>query len=114
MSELTNLVASLEQKYGSPLQYVPHNDPDFITIQKKYWKNSKKKHKALKAGYSCKVIELQTKREHIFKSFAQASIFYGYSHGWALNQYNAQKRGVKSKKYKIVKLEKIKEKKNER
>lgn len=105
MSELTDLVANLEQKYGSPIKYVPRNDPDFITIQKKYWKNSEK-HKTPKAGYKCKFIELQTKREHIFKSFTQASRFYGYSHGWALNQYKAQKKGHKNPKYRIIKLEK--------
>lgn len=32
MSELTDLVANLEQKYGSPLGDIPHSDLDFITI----------------------------------------------------------------------------------
>lgn len=56
MSELTDLVANLEQKYGSPLHDIPHNDPDFITIQKKYWKHKKHNTKRTK----CKVIELKT------------------------------------------------------
>lgn len=112
MSELTDLVSKLEKKYGSS---IPHNDPDFILLQEKYWGNNRKKasKKTSKIGYksgsSCKVIDLQTGKEHIFKSFAQASRFYGYSNNWALNQYNAQKRGVKSKKYKIVKLGKRKQ-----
>lgn len=113
MSELTDLVSKLEKKYGSS---IPHDDPDFIFLKEKYWGNNSNKTSKIgyKFGYSCKVINLQTGEEHIFKSFAQASHFYGHSSNWALNQYNVQKRGVKSKKYKIVKLEKIKEKKNER
>lgn len=116
MSELTNLISRLERKYGSPLQHVPHNDPDFITIQKKYWpdNNQNKRSKHNKKGTKCKVIELKTGTKHIFDSFAKASEFYGYSQEWARNYYVAQKKGHKNPKYKIVKLEKIKEKKNER
>lgn len=108
MSELTNLVSNLERKYGSPLKYVPRNDPDFITIQKKYWpdNNQNKRSKHNKKGTKCKVIELKTGKEHIFQSFYQASKFYGYSQGWACKYYVNQKKGHNNPKYKIVKLEK--------
>lgn len=108
MSELTDLVANLEQKYGSPLRDIPYNDPDFITIQKKYWpdNNQNKRSKHNKKGTKCKVIELKTGKEHIFQSFYQASKFYGYSQGWARKYYVIQKKGHNDPKYKIVKLEK--------
>lgn len=113
MSELTDLVANLEQKYGSPLHDIPHNDPDFITIQKKYWPDNNQhkqpKHKKHKKRIRCKVIELKTGKEHIFQSFYQASKFYGYSQGWTHNYYVAQKTGHKNPKYKIVKLSKRKQ-----
>ncbi|NUF99168.1 hypothetical protein GYW21_10485 [Lactobacillus mellis] len=110
MSELTDLVANLEQKYGSPLRDIPYNDPDFITIQKKYWPDNNQhkhpKHKKYREGTKCKVIELKTGKEHIFQSFYQASKFYGYSQGWARKYYVIQKKGHNNPKYKIVKLEK--------
>lgn len=108
MSELTDLVANLEQKYGSPLRDIPYNDPDFITIQKKYWpdNNQNKRSKHNKKGTKCKVIELKTGKEHIFQSFYQASKFYGYSQGWACKYCVNQKKGHNDLKYKIVKLEK--------
>lgn len=108
MSELTDLVANLEQKYGSQLRDIPYNDPDFITIQKKYWpdNNQNKRSKHNKKGTKCKIIELKTGKEHIFQSFYQASKFYGYSQGWACKYYKVQKKGHKNPKYRIIKLEK--------
>ena len=113
MSELTDLVANLEQKYGSPLRDIPHNDPDFITIQKKYWPNNNQhkqpKHNKHKKRTKCKVIELKTGKEHIFDSLSKAGEFYGYSQDWARNYYKVQKTGHKNPKYKIVKLSKRKQ-----
>ena len=124
MSELTDLVENLEQKYGSPLKYVPHNDPDFITIQKKYWRvndplkhlsHKKQKHNKLNGKkIMCKVIDRTTGEEHVFASFTKASKFYGYNKNWVCELYMKQRNGHQNSKYKVVKLDKGEEKTEKR
>jgi len=103
MSELTDLVSSLERKYGTPPDNIPKDDPDFVTLQRKYWFQEDKR---VENGdrKRCKVINLETQEEHTFDSFVQASKFYGHSKCWAYQRYIA-KRGKHSKsKYKVIKL----------
>lgn len=103
MSELTDLVSSLERKYGTPPENIPKDDPDYVTLQRKYWFQEDKRAKNGDRT-RCKVINLETKEEHTFQSFVQASKFYGFNESWAHQRYMA-KRGKHSKsKYKVIKL----------
>lgn len=98
MSELTDLVSSLERKYGTPPENIPKDDPDFVTLQRKYWPKGS-------SGTRCKVINLETQEEHTFKSLTQASKFYGFNESWAYQRYKAQKNGNHiNSKYKVIKL----------
>jgi len=97
MSELTDLVSRLERKYGTPPDNIPKDDPDFVTLQRKYWPKGS-------SGTRCKVINLETKEEHVFDSFTQASKFYGHSRRWARGRYIAKGGKYSKSKYKVIKL----------
>ena len=104
MSELTDLVSSLERKYGTPPENIPKDDPDYVILQRKYWLH---KDKRTENGdrTRCKVINLETQEEHTFKSLTQASKFYGFNASWAYQRYRAQKNGNRiNSKYKVIKL----------
>ena len=104
MSELTDLVSSLERKYGTPPDNIPKDDPDFVTLQRKYWFQEDKRAKNGDRT-RCKVINLETQEEHTFKSLTQASKFYGFNASWAYQRYRAQKNGNRiNSKYKVIKL----------
>ncbi|NUF26352.1 hypothetical protein [Bombilactobacillus mellis] len=104
MSELTDLVSSLERKYGTPPENIPKDDPDFVTLQRKYWLPEDTDFEGRQEIY-CKVINLETQEEHTFKSFTQASKFYGFDASWACRRYRAQKtRNRINSKYKVIKL----------
>lgn len=103
MSELTDLVSSLERKYGTPPENIPKDDPDFVTLQRKYWLPEDTDFEGRQEIY-CKVINLETKEEHVFDSFTQASKFYGHSRRWARGRYIAKGGKYSKSKYKVIKL----------
>ena len=103
MSELTDLVSRLEHKYGTPPDNIPKDDPDYVTLQRKYWSREDKRTE--NGGRTrCKVINLETKEEHVFDSFAQASKFYGHSKRCAYQRYIAKRGKYSKSKYKVIKL----------